>query len=265
MSSGPGRDGNANIYGTPLSLNSQTHHSRNPSASGSSGYLPPNSHNYATSPRAPQQGGGAMYSTSQSPYSPVHPHAPNLHFQQATPQGSQMSTPHAGHVPDALTPGGTPRNAPHQQPMVPTLPSNNPPQHYVPPPRAGTSGPSHGHSKSSPIGLDQRYVPFSNSPSATPTSASRGMPPQSFHGSVSYSPLGLSDIRPSHGDLGIDMTGGGYNSNEPSMVQTNSNYLAPWPVYALDWCKWPVSSGGSCGKAAIGSYLEDAHNFVSHA
>jgi WD repeat-containing protein 68 len=45
-------------------------------------------------------------------------------------------------------------------------------------------------------------------------------------------------------------------------VPTNSNYLAPWPVFAFDWCKYPVPHGNSAGKIAVGSYLEDPHNFV---
>jgi WD repeat-containing protein 68 len=43
---------------------------------------------------------------------------------------------------------------------------------------------------------------------------------------------------------------------------TNSNYIAPWAVFAFDWCKYPTLGGNSAGKMAIGSYLEDPHNFV---
>jgi len=42
---------------------------------------------------------------------------------------------------------------------------------------------------------------------------------------------------------------------------TPSNYLAPWALYAFDWCKWQTH-GNSAGKVAIASYLEDGHNFV---
>jgi WD repeat-containing protein 68 len=45
-------------------------------------------------------------------------------------------------------------------------------------------------------------------------------------------------------------------------VPTNSNYLAPWAVFAFDWCKYPVPHGNSAGKMAVGSYLEDPHNYV---
>ena len=47
---------------------------------------------------------------------------------------------------------------------------------------------------------------------------------------------------------------------------TNSSYAAPFAVYAFDWCKWPVQqsgSGESAGKMALGSYVEDGHNYVS--
>ncbi|EFX05704.1 WD repeat protein [Grosmannia clavigera kw1407] len=40
-----------------------------------------------------------------------------------------------------------------------------------------------------------------------------------------------------------------------------SNYMTPWAMYAFDWCRWP-SSGNGAGKLAIGSYLEDGHNFI---
>jgi WD repeat-containing protein 68 len=38
--------------------------------------------------------------------------------------------------------------------------------------------------------------------------------------------------------------------------------MAPWALYAFDWCKW-APQGNSAGKLAIGSYLEDGHNYVS--
>ena len=42
-----------------------------------------------------------------------------------------------------------------------------------------------------------------------------------------------------------------------------SNYMAQWPMYAFDWCKWRPQGNGA-GKLAIGSYLEDGHNYVSN-
>lgn len=57
-----------------------------------------------------------------------------------------------------------------------------------------------------------------------------------------------------------------YSEDEQLSVPRNSNYMAPWGVYALAWCKWPVQQheskyGG--GKMAIGSFIEEGHNFVS--
>lgn len=49
---------------------------------------------------------------------------------------------------------------------------------------------------------------------------------------------------------------------EPIQHPTNSNYLAPWPIFAVDWCKWPPKTNVSQGKIAIGSYLEDNHNYI---
>lgn len=59
-----------------------------------------------------------------------------------------------------------------------------------------------------------------------------------------------------------DQMGGSLMFDYDNRTPTNSNYLAPWPVFAFDWCKYPVTQGNSAGKMAIGSYLEDPHNFV---
>lgn len=72
-------------------------------------------------------------------------------------------------------------------------------------------------------------------------------------------PLGLADIRPRADSSLSDGFPGGYDQS--SSQPGTSNYLAPWALYAFDWCKWP-STGNSTGKLAIGSYLEDGHNFV---
>lgn len=287
---GPGRDsilplaGSSN-YQNPSQVPSNAQHGRNAgSISAPSTALPSNIQGYGTPQRGPTQGStaDAMYhGGSQNPYTPQSAHharyssqsgmmgeqPPNIQFQQATPHGSQYNTPSSSNVPDVLQPGGSARpvgSSTYPPPStVPSMPSSNAQQHYVPPPRAGILGSSHSHSKSSPVGLDQKYIPFSSTtPTVTPGAGSKMFPPQTPTGPVSYSPLGLSDIRPSIGsDHGVEMTGPNA-VYDVSPVQTNSNYLAPWATYAYDWCKWPVSSGGSCGKMALGSYLEDPHNFV---
>jgi WD repeat-containing protein 68 len=128
---------------------------------------------------------------------------------------------------------------------------------------------SHAYSRSSPAGMgpDQKYIPFSNTPDNPKYTA--GTPAQKYYpttpsGAASQSPLGLADIRPrANSNMNDDGTSNApMFFNEADRLPSNSNYLAPWPVYAFDWCKWNVPGGNSAGKIAIGSYLEDTHNFV---
>ena len=78
----------------------------------------------------------------------------------------------------------------------------------------------------------------------------------------STTPLGLADIRPRADSSMSDGTPGYPGPDASSAHPGPSNYLAPWAVYAFDWCKW-APQGNSSGKLALGSYLEDGHNFVS--
>lgn len=190
--------------------------------------------------------------------------APNIHLQQATPQSSTFPPLSPSGVPDTLQAGGAGRPGPSSAytapTTVPTMPQVNS-QQYAPPSRSAILGSSHSHSRSSPAGLDQKYMPFSGTPSATPSSGSKLFNPQTPTGSSAFSPLGLSDIRP-RADSDLQNSGSGTNVIFDESGPTNSSYLAPWPTYAYDWCKWPVQHGSGCGKMAIGSYLEDPHNFV---
>lgn len=198
---------------------------------------------------------------------------PGINVQQATPQANQFSNTPGSSLPGALQPG---RPGP---PTINTAPSSipglshssNQPQstHSA---RSSTGGQAHSYSRSSPAGMDQqKYVPYTNTPesskyTSTPSHKYSTQTPQ--RDSV-YSPLGLADIRPLADQ---EMSDGPSSANPYSndgllSVPTNSNYLAPWAVYAFDWCKWPVQqhvSKDGGGKMAIGSYVEDGHNFVSH-
>ncbi|KAK2761356.1 hypothetical protein FQN54_001878 [Arachnomyces sp. PD_36] len=134
------------------------------------------------------------------------------------------------------------------------------------PSRSSTINNNHGYSRSSPAGFDhQKYKQVGSTPDSgkymSPNSA--GYQSQTPQASP-YSPLGLADIRP-HTESGLpeDITSPNVHANEYSQVPTNSNYLAPWAAYALDWCKWPSPpNSSSAGKIALGSYLEDSHNFI---
>jgi DDB1- and CUL4-associated factor 7 len=199
---------------------------------------------------------------------------PNISLQQATPQSSHYANPQsssAAAVPGSLQPGNAQRpgpssaySAPSGVPSVPQINTNA--QQYTLPTRSNTMNTSHTYSRSSPAGLEQKYIPFSNTPenakySSTPSQ--KYYTPQTPSGPASSSPLALADIRP-RGNSGVDESiGGGSMAPDFDKQPTNSNYLAPWGVYAYDWCKWPLHSGNNAGKMAVGSYLEDAHNFVS--
>lgn len=197
---------------------------------------------------------------------------PAISIQQSTPQHSQYGSA-TSTLPGALQPGnmsGRPaplstNTAPSAVPSLP--PPTSQPQQATTPSRSGTVNHTHVHSRSSPAGFDQpRYKQYGNTPeSAKYSSPPGGFPPHTPSG-AKYSPLGLADIRPPSDSLLMDhpMTPGSFAAfNNDIQIPTNSNYVAPWPIYAVDWCKWPMSTGSSfAGKVAIGSYLEDSHNYV---
>ncbi|KAF4288401.1 hypothetical protein V6Z88_003125 [Aspergillus fumigatus] len=195
------------------------------------------------------------------------------HYAAGTSSGS-------GALPGALQPGNVNRppavsmnTAPSALPTLTQLSTqlqpqaSQQPQQQQPPttPRSGMVN-SHGHSRSSPSNLEQpKYRSHGGTENSRyGSSPGAGFQPHTPQG-AKYSPLGLADIRPS-GDLLSDAL------HSPSMppingdtqVPTNSNYIASWPVYAMDWCKWPISGspGSFGGKIALGSYLEDNHNYI---
>lgn len=218
----------------------------------------------STSGVLPRQSMSHEYPTSPDTHLP----SINIHHPGSQPNqfGAGNSGPTGGTLPGALQPGnaanrpptGSLNTAPTSLPTLPQLSTQlqHQPQAQPQPatPRSGMMN-SHGHSRSSPAG----YRAHGSSPGA-------GFQPPTPQG-PKYSPLGLADIRPP-GDILSDhitsSSGSALNSSE-NQVPTNSNYITPWPIYAVDWCKWPVSGhpGSSGGKIALGSYLEDHHNYVS--
>jgi WD repeat-containing protein 68 len=109
----------------------------------------------------------------------------------------------------------------------------------------------------------QKYIPFNQTPLSSNPKAFNAMSSGNPSGGTSHSPLNLTDIRSrtisdaQEPAMGTNMM---YSYND---APTNSNYMAPFATYAFDWCSWPVQGGGSsAGKMAVGSYLEDPHNFI---
>lgn len=255
------------------------HHPSNAGTDAAGGQNPEELH-ISTSTGHSQQ--HAQLYNSPDPYSAGT--APNINLHQATPQSGQYSAaPTSNSLPGSLQPGATsqqqqqrptPSSAYTAPSTVPQINSNA--QQYTLPTRSSTMNQqhssSHNYSRSSPAGLnpnpDQKYIPFSHTPDTqkyqTGTSAQKYYP-TTPSGAASHSPLGLADIRPrANSTMNDDGMGGGASYfNDSERAPSNSNYLAPWPVYAFDWCKWNVHGGNSAGKIAVGSYLEDTHNFVS--
>ncbi len=194
----------------------------------------------------------------------------SINLQPSTPQHSNSAIGSA--VPGALQPGPVGRPGPLSSNTapgsIPTLPQIST-QLQQPPmsARPGAMNHSHSYSRSSPTGMEQvKYKAFANTPEGSRYDPSNRMPIPHTPQSSSYSPLGLADIRP-RADTGFsdELTSPTFytGTGEQQQYPTNSNYLAPWPIYASDWCKWPSrSSDTSAGRIAIGSYMEDNHNFV---
>ncbi|KAL9102810.1 MAG: hypothetical protein Q9163_002088 [Psora crenata] len=198
--------------------------------------------------------------------------APGINIHHATPQTDQYSGSSTGSThPGALQPGRPNASASVTAPStIPTHPPLQNPNQSSSSSRPSTANHSHSYSRSSPAGFDQpKYAPFVG----TPESAKYASPPnhrytssQTTQGDSIHSPLGLADIRPltESGPL-ESQSGNPYSTDGYPNVATNCNYLAPWPVYAFDWCKWSVQNqqlGDSAGKMAIGSYVEDGHNYI---
>lgn len=188
--------------------------------------------------------------------------APRVALDQATPDTSQyQNTPS---LPGALQPGRPGAVSTNTAPSLPTIP-----QDYSTPSR--TTSLSHNYTRSSPAaGFDnQGFASFhATTPGASEqnqfSSPTQKYTPQTSQRTISNTPLGLADIRPrTESTLAEGLSGANpYSYDGTSATPTNSNYLAPWALYAFDWCKWPAQNNDA-GKVAIGSYLEDGHNFVS--
>jgi hypothetical protein len=195
---------------------------------------------------------------------------PSISIQQSTHQHSQYGPISSSALPGALQPGNTNRPATFSAntapSAIPILPQISTQSQQSATPRLITVNNSQGHSRSSPSAFDQskykQYEPTTENPKYTsPPSSGYPHTPQG----AKYSPLGLADIRPHTDSVLIDtpIAPGSHLFNGEFQTPNNSNYVAPWPIYAVDWCKWPISAPGPfAGKIAIGGYLEDSHNYV---
>lgn len=140
---------------------------------------------------------------------------------------------------------------------VPQLPPLSLPGHQAPSSRGSSVSQTHSYSRSSPAAA---LIDDPTKYSTPPSHKFAGLQtPQTG----AYSPLGLADIRSLPDSSEMPASANPFQDYPPE--PTPCSYLAPWAVYAFDWCKWPIqqhSIGDSAGKVAVGSYLEDGHNYV---
>ncbi|KAM0133006.1 hypothetical protein ACHAO1_006493 [Botrytis cinerea] len=182
---------------------------------------------------------------------------PRMTLDQAAPDSSQYSN--AAPLPGALQPGRPGVTSTNTAPSIPTISQDQ----YSTPSRS--AGHSHNYTRSSPAaGFDsQGFATFQTTTPGGSEQNTQKYTPQGSQRTVSNAPLGLADIRPrTDSTLAEGLPGANpYSYDGTSATPTNSNYLAPWALYAFDWCKWPAQNNDA-GKIAIGSYLEDGHNFI---
>lgn len=208
-------------------------------------------------------------------------------FKLDQPPGPPASSAHhyspTSSVPNVLQPGGLgsrqPTTASPTNMSAPGLGSlqgaMNPQHDYQAQPKPSNLAVSTGgYPRSSP---STGYEPSSSYAPYTPTTpgGSSAGPPQymspseaskyatSSQRNVSNTPLGLADIRPRADSTMSDCAPGSAQYEIANMQASPGNYLAPWALYAFDWCKWQPQGNGA-GKVAIASYLEDGHNFVCY-
>ncbi|PHH80630.1 hypothetical protein CDD80_633 [Ophiocordyceps camponoti-rufipedis] len=236
---------------------------------------------------------GVVPNTQTQHLSSPRDYPPQIKLEHPPPSNASAShqqSPTVPSVPDILQPGGmTGRRsvmsantapaglAPLHGPMLSTSQHQLPSHDYHTPSKPSLAMPSHAHSysRSSPtIGYDAppsasapsflAYTPTtptgSSSQFASPSDAAKYGVPGSQR-NFSNTPLGLADIRPRADSTMSDGASGTAAYDIANAQPGPSNYLCPWAVYAFDWCKWPPQGSGAA-KLAVGSYLEDGHNFI---
>lgn len=234
----------------------------------------------------------------QSATAPYGAQLDELHMSGMSPQSQMASRDYAPQiklepspVPNVLQPGGMSRPPlSANNSMSGSIPGSIPgsgsgsasasassaqhQQGYQSPPKPVLNM-SHTYSRSSPAANYDTPASSSSYHAYTPTtpsgSSSQFISPQDgkynapgSQRTFSNTPLGLADIRPRADSSMSDGAPGTLGYEVANTQPGPSNYLAPWPIYAFDWCKW-TPRGNGAGKVAVGSYLEDGHNFVSQA
>lgn len=200
--------------------------------------------------------------------------APHIKLEQAPSNNppQMQSYPSSSAVPGVLQPGGIGGRPPAiSSNTAPTLPTMQQPDYSTPSkPQSNMTSLSHSYSRSSPAASYDTGSSYAAYTPTTPNASSSSQfmsptenkyAPGGGHRNVSNTPLGLADIRPRADSSLSEGLPGSMQYELANGQPGTSNYLAPWALYAFDWCKW-APQGNSSGKLALGSYLEDGHNFI---
>jgi WD repeat-containing protein 68 len=174
----------------------------------------------------------------------------------------QQSSPAASSVPHQPPSQAQQQQLPHhpQQPLQIPSQHGQPTRGYSGSPSAAVASKpplsmSHSYSRSSPAaGYDgsssyHAYTPTTPGGSTSshlmsPIDTTRYNAPGSQR-NISNTPLGLADIRPRADSSMSDGTGAAMAYDANNAQPGTSNYLAPWAIYAFDWCKWPAQGNGA--------------------
>ncbi|KAJ0306395.1 hypothetical protein COL5a_003614 [Colletotrichum fioriniae] len=203
------------------------------------------------------------------------PAAPHIKLEQSSPNTHPHAPPYqsTSSVPNVLQPGGAggrpPAISANTAPNMSAMQPQQQQQDYQTPSKPPSLSLSHSYSRSSPAAGYEGGSSFAPYTPTTPSgSGSQFMSPpdQKYNApgsqrNISNTPLGLADIRPRADSSMSDGVPGSAAYELANAQPGTSNYLAPWALYAFDWCKWPPQGNGA-GKLAVGSYLEDGHNYI---
>lgn len=241
-----------NAYGQPSS--DELHIPSNPMNHGASSQMSPR--DFTTAP-------GPQIKLEQPPSQPTHP--------------SQYQPSSSSAVPGVLQPGRHSGMGTNPGPPMSSMSGSmqQSPSEYASPSKPPSLSMSHTYTRGSPADPYDTTTPSSYTPYTPTTPGGSAIPGQSqymspndpkytapgSHRSISNTPLGLADIRPRADSSLSDSQPGTMGYELANSQPSTSNYLAPWALYAFDWCKWKPHGKGT-GKVAVGSYLEDGHNFV---
>ncbi|KUI70357.1 hypothetical protein VM1G_06251 [Cytospora mali] len=201
---------------------------------------------------------------------------PHIKLEQAPSNPSSYQTTPA--VPSVLQPGPPMGRPPAigatTAPALPTMQGPMSQQQDYQTPSKPSLNMSHSYTRSSPSGggydaSNPGFSPYTpTTPGGAGGSSSQFMSPndRSYNApgsqrNISHTPLGLADIRPRADSSLSDGMPSGLDFGVQNPPPGTSNYMAPWATYAFDWCKW-APQGNGAGKVAMGSYLEDGHNFI---